>query len=193
MSLKSLPSFHTRSNSLSPKLGLWLVVASRILLYSRISMYTHSHIPKMYNVFGNTWCRANIVALPWTFLLELLRFSTWSATPRPLFCWIFNAGLCYEYFMIFEAKSTRLSRFNIWIFLSPSVFFFKIQNFKPASICWLIYNYYILVRFDFLFLNWLKNNGLQELGFDYAATTPSDINHDVLFREGETQDVSSLC
>jgi len=35
-------------------------------------------------------------------------------------------------------------------------------------------------------------NGLQELGFDYKATTPSDINHDVLFREGETRQVRSF-
>jgi homoserine acetyltransferase len=31
---------------------------------------------------------------------------------------------------------------------------------------------------------------LQELGFDYTSTSPSEINHDVLFREGETRNVS---
>jgi hypothetical protein len=31
---------------------------------------------------------------------------------------------------------------------------------------------------------------LQEAGFEYNADTPSEINHDVLFREGVTSKVS---
>jgi hypothetical protein len=32
----------------------------------------------------------------------------------------------------------------------------------------------------------------QELGFDYTSSSPSEIDHDVLFREGETREVIYL-